>query len=145
MCEIFLKFIVEPPTCICKPSKRLQEIDPHAPITPAWPNPKRHQQPAPTTPVQPLTSFASCQIQASQNCLAATVLFTPHGKKHHGRHPVSHQPPSPTPHQPAQQPLLVSANSQENGPPSGSGSDIEDEVGTGMQRLNLQSSSSSGS
>jgi len=136
---IFPKFIVEPQTRIRKPSKRLLELDPLAPITPARPKAKgRQKDPAPVTPaLLPPTSFASRQIQASQNRLAATVLFTP--RRGHPGSQQHQQPPSPTPYR--FQPPLISA------PPSLSSdaSDLEDEVRAGLQRLDLQPHSSSGS
>ena len=48
------------------------------------------------------------------------------------------QPSSPTPYQPARQSTLLATGSP-------LGSDVEDEVRVGMERLELQSSSSSGS
>lgn len=139
---IFSKFIVEPQTRVRKPSKRLLEIDPLAPITPARPKAKgRQQNPAPITPTPlPPTSFASRRIQASQNQLAATVLFTP---RHHHGHPGSRQqqqPPSPTPYRISQPPLIHAPSS-----PSSNASDLEDEVRAGLQKLDLQHESSSGS
>jgi hypothetical protein len=139
---IFPKFIVEPQPRIRKPSKRLLEIDPLATITPARPKAKgRQKDPAPVTPAPlPPTSFASRQIQASQNRLAATVLFTP--RRHRG-HPGSQQdqlPPSPTPYRAYQTPLIPTPSSS-----SSDTSDLEDEVRNGLQRLDLQPQSSSGS
>ena len=137
-CVILSEFIVDLPPRIRKPSKRLQEIDPLAPITPARPKPTRRQQPAPTTPVcptgHPHVTFASRQIQSSQNRLAAAVLFTPHGNNRSGHQAPQNQPlSSPTPHRSAQQPA------------TGSGSDVEDGIRAEMRRLELGLSSSSDS
>ena len=124
-----------------KPSQRQQGIDPLAPLTPAPPKQHRHQhqvqQQIPKTPVP--ATFAFRQIQASQNKRAAAVLFTPCTPNQRGQVPARQQHPSPTPysaHSPVQSNVL---------PVSGSGSNVEDNVRAGLERLNLQPNSSSGS
>lgn len=125
---------------IRKPSKRQQGIDPLLPITPAK-VPKAIPVPLPAV------SFASRQIQGSQNRAAAAVLFTPHAKstarQHRGQVTANQYPPaSPTPLRtgsPLKSVLTVSYGT----PPTLAGSDIEDDMREGLERLDLHSRSRS--
>jgi len=63
------------------------------PITPAKPKPK--------TPAD-MSTFGSCQIEASHNKQSAAVLFTPHKHCAGVGHPINEPQPSPT-HPPAAQ------------------------------------------
>lgn len=129
-----------------KPSQRQQGIDPLAPLTPAPPKqPYRQRQTQKQVPKTPVPAFSSYQIQASRNQQAAAVLFTPRTprtprtRNQRGPIPAHQQHPSPTPHHvnPLVQPTVF--------PVSGSGSDVEDEMRAGLERLNLEPLSSSGS
>ncbi|KAF8812618.1 hypothetical protein BYT27DRAFT_7182580, partial [Phlegmacium glaucopus] len=120
---------------IRKPSKRQQGIDPLLPITPARPKASTRTIPVPVPP----TSFASRQIQVSQNQVAATVLFTPHARQHRhtGPVPAYHPPTTPTPLGAPKPVTSLSSNS------SPSDSEVEDEVRIGLERLDLKSQSGS--
>ena len=91
-----------------------------------------------TIPPPPPGPFASRHIHGSQNRAAAAVLFTP-CKQQQGPVPANqYPPPSPTP-QRAQSPLKTGFTlSSDN-----SLSDTEDEVRIELEKLDLQSWSSS--
>ena len=137
------KFVLEPQGHIRKPFKRLQAVDPLAPITPVPLKTKvqRQQRGNPKTPV-PMNKFTTRQIQGSQNQTAARVLFTPRANQQHprtGHIPASQPPPSPTPLR-AHQPLPTSSPDS-----SSSHSEAEDRLRVRLERLNLQPQSASGS
>ena len=109
------------------------------PLTPAPPPKTKSRHQIPTTPVPPApSSFVSRQIQRSQNRFnqtAARVLFMPHAIRHSAPQP----PDSPTPHPSHEQPVYSLSDNM-------SGSEVENEIGTGLRRLDIaKSSSSSGS
>lgn len=127
----FPKFVLEPQTRIRKPSKRLQAVDPLAPITPVPPRAKVQRK----VPETPMTKFAARRIRGSQNKKAARVLFTPRASQHGtGPDPANEPPPSPTPLQ-AHQPQPFSTSSPGS---SSSQSGAEDRVRVRLERLNLQ-------
>lgn len=128
-----LKFALDLPSRIRKPSKRKEGVDPLLPITPARP-PKTI--PVPIAPV----SFASRRIQGSQNRAAATILFTPRRSRANTGPFAANQypPPSPTP-QRAQSPL----KSVLALPSNNSSSDTEDEMRMELEKLDLHSQSGS--
>ena len=125
------------------------------PITPAKPK----AQPAKTkskTAAAPVT-FASCQIEASNNRRSAALLFTPY-KRHGG---VGHSANKPQ-HSPTLQPATQSANHTQNvAQPAQnvahhaqnvaiqlvaentSDDDVEEELQEGIQNLNFESGSDS--
>lgn len=124
---------------IRKPSKRLQEIDPLATLTPAPPPKIRHQRQKQQVQTPVPSNFASRQIQGSQNRRAAAVLFTPHLQRQGAGLVSGHQlSPSPTLQRAIQpqQPLLSF---------SGSDSEVEESVRVGLERLNLAPQTSSDS
>ena len=124
-----LNFALDFQSCICKPSKQQQGVDPLLSITPAQPKvPKK----IPVLPPPDTLSFASHWIQGSQNPAAAAILFTSHAKHHT---PVTaHHYMSPTPPQ-ADSFILPTGNSSNNS------SDTKDDVRIGLQKLNLHSQS----
>jgi hypothetical protein len=131
-----------PPRRIRQPSKRQQGLDPVVPLTPAPPKitQQRQRQQLPKTPIHPNhpSSFTARQIQQSQNRTAARVLFTPLATQQLHPHfappppPAAHLLDSPTPLQ-----RHVSTNQL--------GSDVEDEVRAGLERLDLAQSGSQSS
>jgi len=135
-------------------SKRLLQIDPLEPLTPAPPKAKKksHRQPQPKTPIVVPSTFATRQVQNSQNRRAATVLYTPRTHRTGGAQPQ--QPQSPTPQsihlethstlQPASQSILHETSAG-TGDLSDSDSELEQSIGDALQALNLSRSSSGSS
>ena len=130
---LFFKKFLGPKSRVHQPSKRLQEIDPLAPLTPAPPKTKQRKKPVSKTPIPP---FATHQIHGSQNQRAAAMLFTPH-RQHMRAGPTSipQQPPSPTPQRTPTSSILLSPT----------GSDVEEDIRAGLEKLDLQPRSSLGS
>jgi len=129
-----------PQTRVRKPSKRLQEVDPLAPLTPVPPRAKvQRKVPGKTKTQVPITKFAASQIQSSQNKTAARVLFTPRASQHRTHpNPADESPPSPTPHRPQQFPTSSPDS-------SASESEAEDTARIRLERLNLQPRAALGS
>ena len=130
------------------------QIDPLAPITPARPKAgKSSSQPQPKTPIAAPSTFATRQVENSQNRRAATVLFTPHTRHRTGKAPPQ-QPPSPTPqsNQPPTHstlhPFTQSTSHDTAHAGTGDLSDSDSEEGSveaALRALDVHSRSSSGS
>lgn len=97
----------------------------------------------PPKPTHAPVSFASRQIQGSQNRAAAAFLFSPRtNTAKRGPVPATHYPPpSPTPLR-IQSPLKSVLALQSDNSSLGSDSETEDEVRIGLEKINLRSQSS---
>jgi hypothetical protein len=125
----------------------LAKVDPLEPITPARPKKGKSHPPLKPTPAVPPT-FATQQVQNSQNRRAATVLFTPRPKPS-GNEPLARErQPSPTP-QSIQPPVHSSLDPASEFVPhdissAGTGNDSSDDsepLETVIQALDIHSHS----